>query len=129
MKNRYFVVAFVFATFILITVDFALVSNYLSVLQGFYPYWQLGPANFVLSDVLFIEGALLLIAGAIMAGFSLYTITYRPNDDRLKYNYVKSGFNWEAIKKEHDIPSTLGIGLVLLGVGIACIVAAVVVTL
>lgn len=128
MKKAYWLVVFVLLTFSLIAVDFTMVSNCLPALRDFYSYWNYVPSNIVLSDILFIEGALLLVAGAIFAGFSLYTITYQSGD-KLKYDYVKSGFSWEAIKKEHDIPSTLGIGLVLLGVGIACIVAAVVATL
>jgi hypothetical protein len=128
LKNVYWLAVFVLLTFSLIAVDFAVVSNYLSVLQGSYTYWARSSANFVLSDILFVEGALLLVAGALLAGFSLYTVTYQSGD-KLKYEYVKSMFNWETIKKEHDIPSTLRIGLVLLGVGIVCIAAAVAVTL
>ncbi len=113
--------------FILIAVDFALVSNYLSALRESYRDWNSAPANFILSDILFIEGAVLLVSGAVLAGFSLYT-NIRPSKQLLA-DYVKSTLSWETIKKEQDIPSTLKTGLVLLGVGIVCIIAAVIVTL
>ena len=128
LKNAYWIVAFLLLTFSLIVVDFAAVSNYLPILQKSYPYWEYVPANFVLSGILFIEGALLLVAGAVFAGFSLYTMVVR-SDDRLKFDYIKSVFNWETIKKEHNEYSTLKIGLVLLGVGIVCVLAAIIVTL
>jgi hypothetical protein len=102
------------------------VSNYLPILQESYLSWEDKPANFILSDILFVEGALLLIAGAVFAGFSLYTMVV---PGKFTVAYVKSVFNWETIKKEHDISSTLKIGLILLGTGIVCIPAAIIVTL
>ncbi len=127
MRNAYWFGVFVLLTFSLIALDFAIVTNYLQVLQGSY-LWEGKSASLILSDVLFIEGALLLVVGAVFAGFSLYTAAVGTGD-KLKYDYVKSVFNWETIKKEHDIPSTFRIGLVLLGVGIICIIAAIMVTL
>lgn len=127
MKKAYWVVVFLLFTFCLIAVNYVIVNNYLQVLQESY-LWEDKSANLVLSDILFIEGALLLVAGAVFAGFSLYTMVMRPSD-KLKYDDVKSVFNWETIKKEQAESSTIKIGLVLLGVGIVCIVVAVLVTL
>jgi len=126
LRNTYWIVVFVLLTFSLIAIDFAIVSNYLQILQESYPFWRYKPANFILSDILFIEGALLLVAGAVFAGFSLYTMVV---PGKLTVAYVKSVFNWETIKKEHEVPSTLKIGLILLGTGIIGISAAIIVTL
>ena len=123
----YWVVVFLLFTFCLIEVDSVIVNNYLQVLQESY-LWEDKSAILVLSDILFIEGALLLVAGAVFAGFSLYTMVMRPSD-KLKYDDVKSVFNWETIKKEQAESSTMKIGLVLLSVGIVCVVVAVLVTL
>ena len=128
MKKAYWVVVFLLFTFCLIAVDSVIVNNYLQVLQESTYLWEHKPANSVLSDILFIEGALLLVAGAVFAGFSLYTMVMRPSD-KLKYDDVKSVFDWETIKKEQAESSTMKIGLVLLAVGIVCIVVAVLVTL
>jgi hypothetical protein len=125
LKNAYWIVAFLLLTFSLIAVDYAIVSNYLPILQEWYLWEYKGP-NFVLSDILFVEGALLLVVGAVFAGFSLYTMV---GPDKLTVEYLKSVFNWETIKKEQDISSTLKIGLIFLGVGIVCILAAIIVTL
>ena len=126
MRNAYWIVVFVLFTFSLIAVDFAVVSNYLPILQESYSSWKDKSANFILSDILFIEGALLLVAGAVFAGFSLYTMVV---PGKLTMAYVKSVFNWETIKKEHDVPLTLKIGLILLGAGIVGISAAIIVNL
>jgi len=126
LRNAYWIVVFVLFTFSLIAVDFAVVSNYLPILQESYSSWKDKSANFILSDILFIEGALLLVAGAVFAGFSLYTMVV---PGKLTMAYVKSVFNWETIKKEHDVPLTLKIGLILLGAGIVGISAAIIVNL
>ena len=126
MRNAYWIAVFVLFTFSFITVDFAMVSAYLPILQESYLSWEDKSANFILSDILFIEGALLLVAGAVFAGFSLYTMVV---PGKLTWAYVKSVFNWETIKKEHEASSTLKIGLILLGTGIVGILAAVIVTL
>ncbi|MEM2108494.1 MAG: hypothetical protein QXL10_04325 [Candidatus Bathyarchaeia archaeon] len=95
-------------------------------MQESYPFWESKSANFILSVILFIEGALLLISGAVFAGFSLYTMVV---PGKFLWAYVKSVFNWETIKKEHGDPSTLKIGLMLLGSGIVDISVAIIVTL
>jgi hypothetical protein len=125
LKTPYWIVAFLLLTFSLIAVDYTIVSNYLPILQEWYLLEYKQP-NFVISDILFVEGALLLVVGAVFAGFSLYTMV---GPSKLTVEYLKSVFNWETIKKEQDIPSTMKIGLILLGVGIVCILAAIIVTL
>ncbi len=126
MRRAYWLVVFVLLTFSLIAIDLAIVSNYLPILQESYSSWRHKPANFILSDILFIEGALLLVARAVFAGFSLYTMVV---PGKFTMAYVKSVFNWETIKKEHDISATLKIGLILLGAGIVAISIAIIVTL
>jgi hypothetical protein len=83
--------------------------------------------KFILSDLLFVEGALSLVFGAVFAGFSLYTMV-RPSS-QVMAEYIKSVFSWETVKREQDIPSTLRNGLILLGVGVVCIIAAIAATL
>jgi hypothetical protein len=109
-----------------IVIDVHLVFNSLPLLQESFPFWKYKPTYFVLSDILFIEGALLLVAGAILAGFTLYTMVVPT---KLLVTYVKDVFNWETIKKEHEIPETLKIGLLLISAGIIYISAAIIITL
>lgn len=109
-----------------IAIDGYLVSSSLPLLQESVSFWKYKQPYFILSDILFIEGALLLVAGAVLAGFTLYTMLVPTN---VKATYVKDVFNWETIKKEHEIPATLLIGLLLLSGGISYISAAVIITL
>lgn len=110
----------------LTVVDVYLVFNSLPLLQESFPFWKYKSPYFILSDILFIEGALLLVSGAILAGFTLYTMVV---PEKLKVTYVKDIFNWETIKKEHEIPETLKIGLLLISGGIIYISAAIIITL
>ena len=125
MRKAYWII-FVFLMLSPIAIDAHLVFNYLPILQESFPFWKYKPTYFVLSDILFIEGALLLVAGAVLAGFTLYTMVV---PSKLMVEYVKSVFNWKTIKKEHEIPATLKIGLILISVGIIYISAAIIVTL
>ena len=126
MRNAYWIVVFVLLIVSLIAVNFVILSNYLPILQESYPSWNYKPVNFILSDILFVEGALLIVAGVVLAGFSLYTMVV---PGKLQMEYVKSIFNWRTIKEEHDIPSTLKIGLFLLAGGIVSVLVAVLIAL
>jgi hypothetical protein len=68
----------------------------------------------------------LLVAGAILAGFTLYTMVVPT---KLIVTYVKEVFSWETIKKEHEIPEALKIGLLLISGGITYISTAIIITL
>jgi hypothetical protein len=125
LKKAYWII-FILLMLSPIAIDAHLVFNYLPILQESFPFWKYKPTHFVLSDILFVEGALLLVAGAVLAGFTLYTMVV---PGKLQVTYVKSVFDWKTIKKEHEIPPALKIGLILIGVGIIYILAAVIVTL
>jgi len=125
LKKAYWIV-FVLLLLSPIVIDVHLVFNSLPLLQGSFPFWEFKPSYLVLSDILFIEGAILLVAGAILAGFTLYTMVV---PEKLIVTYVKDVFNWKTIKKEHEIPETLRIGLLLISVGIIYILTAIIITL
>jgi hypothetical protein len=110
----------------LLAIDFYLVFNSLPLLQESVPFWKYKQPYFILSDILFIEGALSLVAGAIMAGFTLYTMMV---PGKLQAAYVKDVFNWKTVKKEHESPATLKLGLLLICAGIIYISAAIIITL
>jgi hypothetical protein len=125
LRKAYWVI-FVFLILSPIVIDVHLVFNSLPLLQESFPFWEFKPSYFILSDILFIEGAFLLVAGAILAGFTLYTMVVPT---KLIVTYVKEVFSWETIKKEHEIPEALKIGLLLISGGITYISTAIIITL
>ena len=125
MRKAYWIIL-VLLMLLPIVIDAHLVFNSLPLLQESFPFWKYKQTYFILSDILFIEGALLLVAGAVLAGFTLYTMVV---PGKLKATYVKDVFDWKTIKREHEIPETLRIGLLLLGGGIIYISAAIIITL
>jgi len=69
---------------------------------------------------------MILVTGAMLAGYSLYKIT---SLNPLKSEYWKTMLNWKILLKESGISPALGIGLTLIGFGIIYILLAVIITL
>jgi hypothetical protein len=106
-----------------VALDVALVYNSLSALQSFFPYWNNKSASLILSDLLFGEGGLFLILGALMAGVTLYT-AWVP--DVFRAGQIKSIFNPRTIRKGRKGPAGLIFGLAILASGVVYILAAIV---
>ena len=109
-----------------IVIDVAFIFNYLPILQRLFPFWEYRPTYLVLSDILFFEGGLFLVIGALLAGVILYN-AWVP--DVLRAGFTKSIFNWKLVRKGREISPALKIGLILIGAGIIYILAAIIVTL
>ncbi len=62
----------VFLLFVPMMVESVLISDILPTAQRLFPIWRNKPAPVLLSDILFIEGGLLLVFGALIAGVTLY---------------------------------------------------------
>ncbi len=106
-------------------IDFVYLNDYLPILQAVLPFWSERSAMYILSDILFFEGGILLVFGAVFAGAVLY-LFWKP--DRLAL-FVTPVFHWKIVKKEREIPAALVVGLVLIVVGIIYISTAIIVTL
>ncbi len=126
MRNAYWLAVFLLFVFSLIAVDFAIVSNYLPILQKSVPFWKYKATFSILSDILFIEGALFLVIGALLAGVILYC-AWVPHPFRARF--TESIFNWKLVRGSREISPALKIGLILIGAGIIYILAAIIVTL
>ena len=126
MRNTYWILVFVLLTFSLIAIDFAIVSNYLPILQKSFPFWKYKSTYSVLSDILLIEGGLFLVIGALLAGVILYN-AWVPHPFRARF--TESIFNWKLVREGREISPALKIGLILIGAGIIYILAAIIVTL
>jgi hypothetical protein len=107
-------------------IEVAFVSDYLQILRRLFPFWEYRAQYLVLSDILFFEGGLFLIIGALLAGVTLYN-AWVP--DAFKARFTESLFNWKIIRKGREISPALKIGLILIGAGIIYILAAIIVTL
>jgi hypothetical protein len=105
-----------------ILLDVAFVFNGLSALQGLFPFWNNKSTNLILSDLLFVEGGLFLVLGALVAGVTLYT-AWVP--DAFRASLTKSIFNLKTIRKGREIPSGVIFGLIVLSSGLVYILAAI----
>ncbi|MCK4953139.1 hypothetical protein KAS14_05090 [Candidatus Bathyarchaeota archaeon] len=123
-KNYLFILRlFISAT---IVFDVAFANNYFPVLKDMFQLLRYKPIQYVLSDLLFIEGAMFLIVGIYIAGVDLSKMVV---PGFFKADYAKSILNWKLLQRETQKSPALISGLVLLGTGTIYIVVAIIITL
>ena len=122
MKRLYWILFF--ALLLLpIVVNFVFTTEILSFAQSIFPYWSNITQNILFKDILFIEGAVLLILGALVGGVTLYN-AWVPTDVR-KAQFTEYIWNWKKLREERNFPTGLIVGLVLIAFGIIYIALAI----
>ena len=116
----------IFIISVTIVFNIAFVNDYFPVLKSVFQGLTYKPIHYVLSDLLFFEGAVFLIFGAFLAGVNLYKMVV---PGYFKADYAKTILNRKLLQRETRISPTLIIGLVLLGTGIIYVIVAILVTL
>ena len=125
LKRVFYWVLFVFLLFIPMALSFFLVYDFLPFAQSLFLFWRSRPGTLLLSDVLFLEGGVILVFGALIGGVTLYD-AWAQLDVR-KVQFTESIWNWKIIAKERNYPTGLMVGIALLAAGIIYIVVAVLV--
>ena len=98
-------------------------SAILPFAQIIYSPWKEEPLTVFLSDIYFIEGAGLIVFGALVGGVIIYNAWV--STDVRKAQFTEYVWNWKRIKEERDFPTGLTFGLVLIIVGVIYIITAV----
>ena len=122
MKRLYWVL-FIVLLLIPIVVNFIFVNEILLFAQKVFPYWRYVTTNFLFKDILFVEGAVLIILGALVGGVTLYN-AWVPKDVR-QDQFTEYIWNWKKIREERHLPTGLMIGLTLIAFGIIYILLAI----
>ena len=108
-------------------INFAFISDIVPIAQRLFPFWINRSATLILSDILFVEGAVFLVFGALIAGVTLYN-AWVPTDVQ-KAQFTEYIWNWKRIKEERNFPTGLLVGLILIFIGIIYLLAAFITTL
>ena len=116
-------VLFVFLLFAPMIAEYFFASAILPFAQIMYSPWKEEPLTVFLSDIYFIEGAGLIVFGALVGGVIIYNAWV--STDVRKAQFTEYVWNWKRIKEERDFPTGLTFGLVLIIVGIVYIITAV----
>ena len=103
-----------------------LLNDYAPVLQGVLSFWKNRSTTLLLSDILFLEGGMFLIFGALFAGVILYT-AWVPTDV-IKTQFTEYIWNWKVMSKERGSTTGALAGLIIIGVGLLYIAAAIIIT-
>jgi len=104
-------------------VNFVCTTEILSFAKRKFPYWSNITQNVLFKDILFIEGAVLLILGALVGGVTLYN-AWVPTDVR-KAQFTEYIWNWKKLREARNFPTGLIVGLVLIAFGIIYIALAI----
>jgi len=122
LKRLYWVLFF--ALLLLpIMVNFVFITEIFSFTQRTFPYWSNVTQNVLFKDILFLEGAVLLIFGALIGGVTLYN-AWVPTDVR-KAQFTEYIWSWKKMKEERNFPTGLIVGLILIAFGIIYIAVAI----
>ena len=122
-----FLLVFFLLVFAPIILEFIYLNDFASILQIIFPYWKNRSNTLLLSDMLFLQGGILIFLGTLVAGVILYNAW---TTTRLLFRkYISSIWNTEVMEKERKSPAGLAIGLILLGAGIAYILVGIVITI
>ena len=125
MKRIFYWMLLISLLFTPMAVSFGFTSDILSIARGFFPYFNGLPVTVFLSDILFVEGGVLLVFGALVGGVTLYN-AWVPTDVR-KAQFTDYIWNWKKIRDERNFPTGLVVGLVLIAVGIVYVLSAILV--
>jgi hypothetical protein len=106
-------------------ISFIFTSDILFIAQRFFPFLK-SPVTVFLSDVLFVEGGVLLVFGALVGGVILYN-AWVPTDVR-KAQFTENIWNLKKIREERNFPTGLVVGLALIAVGIVYVLSAILVS-
>jgi hypothetical protein len=127
LRKQIYWMIFVLLMFAPMIANFAFLADIVPIAQRLFPFWTNRPATLILSDILFIEGAVVLVFGALIGGVTLYN-AWVPTDVR-KAQFTEYIWNWKRIKEERNFPTGLLVGLILIVIGIIYLLAAFIITL
>ena len=123
MKRLFLWILFIILLLLPAVINFVFISDILIFVQKAFIYYRYTTADVLLRDILFIEGAALLIFGALVGGVTLYN-AWVPTDVR-KAQFTEYIWNWKRMREERNFPTGLMVGIALIACGIIYILMAV----
>jgi hypothetical protein len=127
LRNAIWPIVFVVILFVPVFLEFIYLNDYAPVLQRALSFWRIRSFTLLLSDLLFIEGGIFLILGALFAGVILYN-AWVPTDVR-RTQFSEYIWNWKVMDKERGSAAGALAGIILIATGIAYIVISILITI
>ena len=92
-KYRYILLLLILISFMfaLMVLEFIYLNDFASALQNIFPYWRNRLTTLVLSDMLFLQGGVLIFLGALISGVILYNSwgTTPPSYQKIHIIYLE----------------------------------------
>ena len=127
LRSLIWLLAFVSILFVPLVLEFAYLEEYAPILQRAFSFWRYRTTTLLLSDMLFLQGGVLILFGALVAGVILYNAW--GTTGLLFRKYIPAIWNTKVMEQERRAPVGLAIGLILLGAGIIYIVVGIIITI
>ncbi len=122
MKKLHWVLL-VILLFVPFVIDLVFINDLFLFAQKVFAYYKYATAGILFSDILFTEGAVLLILGALIGGVTVYNAWAQV--DVRKAQFTEFIWNLKKIREERNYPTGLIIGLTLIAIGIIYIIMAI----
>ena len=128
-KYRYILLLLILISFMfaLMVLEFIYLNDFASALQNIFPYWRNRLTTLVLSDMLFLQGGVLIFLGALISGVILYNAW--GTTPRLIRKYISSIWNPKVMAEERKSQKGFVMGLIFIGVGIVYIIVGILITI
>jgi hypothetical protein len=127
LRSLIWLLVFVLILFVPMIVEFIYIEDFALIVQRILSFWRNRSTTLVLSDMLFLQGGVLILFGALVAGVILYNAW---GTTRLLFRkYISSIWNTKVMEQERRSPTGLLVGLILIGAGIAYILVGIIITI
>jgi hypothetical protein len=123
LKKLLYWVLFIILLLLPIVINFVFINNILNFAQRAFIYYRYTTADVLLKDILFTEGAVLLIFGCLIGGVIVYNAW--AHIDVRKAQFTDYIWNWKKIREERNYPTGLMVGLTLIAFGIVYVLVAI----
>lgn len=118
---------FILILLIPLILEYTFRENFVLTIQKIFTFWRNRAAMVVLSDMMFLEGGVLILIGTLVTGVILYNAW--GTTQLLFRKYISSIWNTKVMAKERRSPVGVLAGLILIGVGIIYISIGIIITL
>lgn len=118
---------FILILLIPLILEYTFREDFVLTIQKIFTFWRNRAAMVVLSDMMFLEGGVLILIGTLVTGVILYNAW--GTTQLLFRKYISSIWNTKVMAKERRSPVGVLAGLILIGVGIIYISIGIIITL
>ena len=118
---------FILILLIPLILEYTFREDFVLIIQKIFTFWRNRTTTVVLSDMMFLQGGVLILIGTLVTGVILYNAW--GTTQLLFRKYISSIWNTKVMAQERRSPVGVLAGLIIIGVGIIYIIIGIIITL